>query len=75
MASNVCDNPIFVQPKRNGWLFNQVDVDDMVKSLLEVSRMDSDMLATYGKESRKIVEEKCSEDIFVDKYIKLIESL
>lgn len=75
LASNVCDNPIFVQPDRNGWLFNQMDVDDMTEALLRVSRIDSDTLAAYGKESRKIVEEKCSEDIFVDKYIKLIESL
>lgn len=75
MASNVCDNPIFVQPRRNGWLFNQMDVDDMAKSLLEVSRIDSETLVDCGRESRKIVEEKCSEDVFVDKYIKLIDSL
>lgn len=75
MASNVCDNPIFVQPNRNGWLFNQMDVDDMVNKLLEVSRIDSDILWSYGKESRKIVEKKCSEKVFVNKYIKLIESL
>lgn len=75
MAGNVCDNSIFVQPNRNGWLFNQMDVDDMVNKLLEVSRIDSDILSVYGKESRKIVEEKCSEVVFVDKYIKLIESL
>lgn len=75
MASNICDNSIFVQPNRNGWLFNQMDVDDMVNKLLEVSRIDSDILSVYGKESRKIVEEKCSEEVFVGKYIKLIESL
>ena len=75
MASNVCDNPIFVQPNRNGWLFNQMDGNDMVDKLHEVSCIDTDILSTYGKESRKIVEEKCSKEVFVGKYIKLIESL
>ena len=75
MASNVCDNPNFVIPERNGWLFNQNDVDDMANVLMEVSQANLNLLDDYGKESRRIVEEKCSEEIFVDKYIKLIESL
>lgn len=75
MASNVCDNPIFVIPKKNGWLFDQLDISDMAKTLVEASNTSHDQLSNYGKESRNIVEEKCSEEVFVNKYIKLIESL
>ena len=47
----------------------------MANVLMKVSQANMNLLDDYGKESRRIVEEKCSEEIFVDKYIKLIESL
>lgn len=75
MASNICDNPNFVIPGRNGWLFNQNDIDDMASKILKASGADCILLEKYGKESRIIAVEKCSEAMFVDKYIKLIESL
>lgn len=75
MASNVCDNPNFVIPHKNGWLFDQLDISDIAKTLVEVSNTKNEILSCYGKESRRIVEEKCSEEVFVNKYIKLIENL
>lgn len=75
MASNVCDNPNFVFPRKNGWLFNEMDINDMCATICAVTTADSGTLYNYGLESRNIVEDKCSEEVFVSKYIKLIESL
>ena len=75
MASNVCDNPNFVIPGNTGWLFDQKNISDMAKTIMEISNTSFEELSFYGKESRKLVEKKCSEEVFVNKYIKLIESI
>lgn len=75
IASNVCDNPNFVVEGENGWLFDQMDTDDMAKVLVDVSKASSELLSSYGKKSREMVGMMCSEEVFVEKYIKLIEAL
>lgn len=73
MASKVCDNAIYVRPGCNGWLFKPDDIDGMAGVLLEACS--SDDLSQYGCNSRKRVKELCSEDVFVNKWIKIIDRL
>lgn len=74
MASNVCDNPYFVKPEVNGWLFDQTNVNDMTDVIMNVTEGNWDLFA-MGEKSRQMVEELCSDEIFINRYIDLIESL
>lgn len=75
MASDVCDNPHFVRQNENGWLFDQNNVEEMAKVIQKVSILDRNELAAMGQKSRDFAEKLCSEELFVNKYIKLIESI
>ena len=74
LCSNVCDNPYIVQDEVNGFLFNPLDEDDMVKKINKMISLSQEERAEMGRKSRQIAEQKFSEDIFINKYIKLIEN-
>lgn len=75
IASDVCDNSRYVHEGENGFLFNPLDIESMSEAMLKVSNMTDEELATFGKNSRTIAERQCSMEEFVNKYIKLIETL
>lgn len=75
VCSDVSDNGIYVQPGRNGWLFNPRDRRSMADTLTEIIREGRPRLAGYGTESRKIAEEKLSVSRFRREYLELIEKL
>ena len=75
IASNVCDNPRFVKPAENGWLFDPNDINDMVATIIKISQASYITLSRFGENSRRFVEAMCAEEDFVKKYIQLIESL
>lgn len=73
VCSSVCDNPIYVKNNDNGLLFNPHDVQNMAEVLLKISMMDNVTLSKWGAKSRQIVENRCNEQSFVEKYIDLIK--
>ncbi len=75
IASNVCDNALFVKEGYNGLLFNPNDVKSMSDALMRVYAMPDSELLLWGKRSRNLAEELCSEKVFVEKYIDLIDSI
>ena len=73
VCSSVCDNPIFVKNNDNGLLFDPHDIQNMAEVLLKISKMDNVTLSKWGTKSRQIVENRCNEQSFVEKYIDLIK--
>lgn len=72
LCSNVCDNPFIVEDGVNGFLFNPEDEKNMFDQFqMLLSRQD---IQTMGESSREISLLKCSEHLFISKYIQLIES-
>lgn len=74
LCSNVCDNPIIVDNKRNGILFDPFSVDDMTKKIEEYFNLSDIIKDNMGNESRLLAEQRFSEEVFVSRYTKLIES-
>ena len=73
LCSNVCDNPYIVQDEVNGFLFNPLDEEDMVKKINKMITLPQEDRDKMGIKSREIAEVLFSEETFVNKYIKLIE--
>lgn len=73
LCSNVCDNPYLVQDGVNGFLFNPLDEDDMVKKINKIISLSQEEREKMGRKSREIAEVLFSEEMFVKKYIELIE--
>lgn len=74
ICSDVCDNSTIVENGGNGFLFNPKDVEDMAKCITRIYEMSRDKRIGMGAYSREMAEKKFSEQAFVEKYIKLIES-
>lgn len=75
IASDVCDNAHYVHSGQNGLLFNPHDMNDITDKIITACAMDIHSLQAWGNESRCIVEQLCSEKVFIEKYIDLIEKL
>ena len=73
LCSKVCDNPYIVQDEVNGFLFNPLDEEDMVKKINKMISLPQEDRDKMGRKSREIAEVLFSEDTFVNKYIELIE--
>lgn len=73
LCSNVCDNPRIVSDGVNGFLFNPSDMDSVVDAVMRFLTLSDKERIAMGTESRNIAENKFSEDVFVNKYIALIE--
>lgn len=75
LASNVCDNSIFVKDGLNGHLFNPLSVQSMTDTIGNFIKEKDLLFARYGQESRKIAEALFSERLFIQKYCQLIDDL
>lgn len=74
LCSNVCDNPYIVQDGVNGLFFNPLDENDMVDKIIKMVSLSKEERDEMGRRSRVIAESLLSEEVFVKKYIKLIEA-
>lgn len=72
-ASDICDNSIIVEDTRNALLFNPTNVDSIVSTLITLCSKTSSELYKMGMSSRKIAENKFSQEAFATKYIELID--
>lgn len=73
VCSRVCDNPYIVKEGENSLLFDQTSAEDMANKLQKICSMKPEELTKWGHRSREIAEELLSMDVFVNKYISLIE--
>ena len=74
-CSAVSDNAFYVQPGRNGWLFNPKDIKSIANCLESIILDKKKALKAYGLESSCIAMEKFSSERFLSEYLHLLESL
>lgn len=72
LCSRVCDNPFIVEDNKNGFMFDPLDVNDIVEKIETFVYLPVKQRTIMGKEGRKIAEIKFSEEAFVQKYINLL---
>ena len=75
LASDVCDNPLLVKDGENGFLFDPKDPQDIAAAIIRFAEQSPVQLEQMGQASRKRAEKMLSPDVFVNKYIELIEQL
>lgn len=74
LCSDVCDNSIYVQHGKNGFLFNPRDPKNMADMIENALTLSVDDYEDFCIASRKNAEEKLSVSTFIEKYMKIIES-
>lgn len=74
LVSNVGDNGIMVHNNVNGFLFDPNKEESIVEAFLSFFALSREERQRMGDNSRKIAEKLFNRDVFIEKYIKLIES-
>lgn len=73
LCSNICDNAYIAQDGENGYIFNPFSEDDMLDAFEKFFVLSDLQRQKMANKSRVIAVEKFKRDVFVDKYIDLIE--
>lgn len=74
LCSDVCDNSIYVKEGENGFLFNPRDNNSIANVIERAINLQFEEYQDFCCQSRKIAEDLLSENIFIYKYISIIES-
>lgn len=74
LVSDVSDNSVMVKDGLNGFLFNPHDINSMLDAFNKFFNLSDDEIRKMGTESRKIAETLFNKDVFIESYVKLIES-
>ncbi len=75
VCSRVCDNPRYVCEGENGFLFDPHDAEDMADKLEAALNLTHTQYVEYGTKSRTLAEQTMSEDVFVNRYMSLLQPL
>lgn len=75
LCSKVCDNPTIVKEGINGFLFDPLNEEDMYATILKAILMDKSQLNSIGEINRTTALNSFSEEVFVRKYLQLINKL
>jgi glycosyltransferase involved in cell wall biosynthesis len=62
-------------PGENGLLFDPRDINDCAQTLRKLSSATPEQLAEWGGKSRTIAEEHLSKQVFIKRYLDLLEGL
>lgn len=73
LCSRVCDNPYIIEEGKNGLLFNPKDAEDMANKMLYFCKLPVEERYNMGKRSLEIAKKKLSKELFIQKYMDLIE--
>lgn len=74
ICSDVSDNHVMVHEGENGFLFNPLDVEDIVRAFEKFFSASKEKRIAMGMKSREIAESLFSKERFISDYIKLIEA-
>ena len=75
LASRISDNVRLVEDGVNGFLFDPMSAEDIADKVLRFSRLSPVERKRLGEEGRRLAHSMLSVDVFVDRYVGLIESL
>lgn len=74
VCSNVCDNGIIAENGKNGFHCSPDNPEDMAEQLIRMIEMPEEKVQQISHNNIKRIEELCSENAFINKYVGLIES-
>ena len=72
ICGNICDNSYIMEDRKNGFQFNPCDVNSIADAIISFCNLSPLEKKRFGVASRKLAEEKFSEDTFVEKYLSVI---
>lgn len=72
VCSRVSDVPQIMEDGVNGFIFDSLDVDDMVEKLEKMIKLSEEERRKMAIRSREIAVGKFSSDVFIHKYLELI---
>lgn len=75
LCSDVCDNAIYVHEGENGFLFDPKKAESIAGAIQRMLMLDEMQYLEFSKKSRKIAEERLSDDIFLKKYQAVIKNI
>lgn len=75
LCSDVCDNAIYVHEGENGFLFDPNSPKSIADAIQRMLLLDEEGYLDFSKKSRKIAEDRLSEDNFLKKYQEVIANL
>jgi glycosyltransferase involved in cell wall biosynthesis len=75
LASNVCDNSILVREGENGFLFNSHSPENIAEVILKFADLPVEKQRNMEIVSRRIAEEKLSENTFLVKHLQLFDRI
>lgn len=73
LCSDVSDNSVMVHEGENGFLFNPLDIEDIVRAFASYFTTTNEQRTVMGLRSREIAESLFDKEKFINEYIKLIE--
>ena len=73
VCSRVCDNPDIVEEGVNGYLFDPLDAHDIADKVLLATKLSAQQYDTMSKNNRHKIENLCSEEVFIQKYLQIGE--
>lgn len=73
ICSDVSDNSVMVHDGENGFLFNPLDIEDIVAAFKKYLSSTYEQRTAMGVRSREIAETLFDKETFINEYIKLIE--
>lgn len=73
MCSNICDNPHYVHAGENGILFDPLSPEDIAGKMNQLLSQSESEYQEFRKASRMIAEEKLSGNLFITKYLSILQ--
>lgn len=73
LCSNICDNPMIVEDGGNGILFSPESAEYIAEAIVKYINQPQEKKIQMGARSRELAVEKFSSNVFIKKYIDLIE--
>lgn len=74
LCGNICDNPLIVENKKNGYLFDPHNIEDMTKTISCFLELSPDEKQHMGRFSRYLSLQKFSKEAFLAQYTQLINA-
>lgn len=73
ICSDVCDNAKIMEDGVNGYLFNPNHPHELASQIIKFATITSNAKGLMRKKSRELAEQKFGKEIFLAKYLKLIQ--
>lgn len=75
ICANRFENPYIVEDKINGFLFDPENVDDIFSAIVKLLNLTLEERLQMRAKNREVTLVRNSEEVFIQEYVRLIQSL